>query len=228
AGIAMPTTTGSISDTWKSDKENTPAYEPDIPEPRFRADLLKYWINLSLDHNTANRTLWLSRDGDKVARKTDDITCPVLDRAERYEYLPQVLCKQGILGFRGYWEVKVSGWVVVGVAYEGSGRKTRDGPIGLGENEESWSFGWSGSSYHAWHKGRVMEIKGIPKCSRIGVYLDQPAGILNYYAVEEATEGAGVKEVTLLKQFKSTFTEKMVPGFWVGIQSECVIVKKEE
>lgn len=142
-----------------------------------------------------------------------------------------VLCKEGILGFRGYWEVEFSGWVVVGVAYERAGRRNIDGPSGLGENEESWGLGWSGSCYHAWHKSQSIEIMEVPRCSTIGVYLDLPAGILNFYAVEEARdgeEGAGGKEVKLLQQVKSCFKEKMIPGFWVGTQSNCSIKKKEE
>lgn len=127
--------------------------------------------------------------------------------------------------------MKFSGWVVVGVAYEHAGRRNSEGPCGLGENEESWGLGWSGSSYHAWHKSQSIEIMEVPRCSTIGVYLDQPAGILNFYAVEEAREGeesTGGKEVKLLQQVKSSFKEKMIPGFWVGTQSHCLIKKKEE
>lgn len=143
----------------------------------------------------------------------------------------KVLCKEGILGFRGYWEVEFSGWVVVGVAYERAARRNSQGACGLGENEESWGLGWSGSSYHAWHNGRSTEIADHSKSSIIGVYVDQPAGILNFYAVDElkeGEEGAGGKEVKLLQQINSSFREKMLPGFWVGTQSHCLITKKEE
>ncbi|XP_013863710.1 stonustoxin subunit beta [Austrofundulus limnaeus] len=236
----MPTTSRIISEARMSDKakkskpesaEKIPIYEPNIPEPKCRADLIKHWITLSLDDRTANKLLWITEGGAKVARKTDDVTCPVLDRPERYEYAPQVLCKEGILGFRGYWEVEFSGWVVVGVAYERAGRRNSEGPCGFGENEESWGFGWSGSCYHAWHKGQSTEIKGIPECSVIGVYVDQPAGLLNFYAVEEIKEeeeGICRKEVELVLQFKSSLKEKMIPGFWVGTQSHCLILKNEE
>ncbi|CAK6964218.1 stonustoxin subunit beta-like [Scomber scombrus] len=238
----MPTTTRIVSDTRRPDKvkkvkagntptEKTPVYEPNIPEPECRADLIKYWINLSFDDKTANKLLWITESGSKVARMTDEITCPVLDRPERYEYAPQVLCKEGILGFRGYWEVEFSGWVVAGVAYEGAGRRNSDGPCGLGENEESWGLGWSGSSYQAWHKGQSFEIVGIPESSIMGVYLDQPVGILNFYAVEKVKkgeEGTEGKEVKLLQQVKSSFKEKIIPGFWVGTKSHCLILKHEE
>lgn len=127
--------------------------------------------------------------------------------------------------------MEFSGWVVVGVAYERAGRRNCDGSCGLGENEDSWGLGWSGSSYHSWHNSESKEIKGIPKCSRIGVYVDQPAGILNFYAVEEVTEGeegTGGKEVKVLEQIKSSFSDKMLPGFWVGTQSHCLMLKMEE
>ncbi|XP_055085847.1 stonustoxin subunit beta-like, partial [Periophthalmus magnuspinnatus] len=222
---------GKKSKSGNTGAEKTPPYDPNIPEPKCRVDLVKYWHNLSLDDKTANKTLWITEGGAKVARKTDDVTCPVLDRPERYEYAPQVLCKEGILGFRGYWEVEFSGWVVVGVAYERAGRRNTDGPCGFGENEESWGLGWSGSSYHSWHNGQSKEIVDIPKSSTIGVYLDQPAGILNFYSVQEVTEGdesTGAKEVNLLQQINGTFTEKMLPGFWVGTQSHLLILKNEE
>ncbi|XP_035796680.2 stonustoxin subunit beta-like [Amphiprion ocellaris] len=237
----MPTTTRIISDTRKTDKakkikggnaptEKIPVYEPNIPEPKCRADLIKHWITLSFDDKTANKMLWITDGGAKVARMTDDVTCPVLDRPERYEYSPQVLCKEGILGFRGYWEVEFSGWVVVGVALERAGRRNSHGSCGLGENEESWGLGWSGSTYHAWHNGRSTEIMENNKSSIIGVYLDQPAGVLNFYSVEvkEGEEGTAGKEVKLLQQIKSSFKEKLLPGFWVGTQSHCLLTKKEE
>lgn len=127
--------------------------------------------------------------------------------------------------------MEFDGWVVLGVAYEHAARRNGDGPCGFGENEESWGLGWSGSSYNAWHNSQTLEILEVPLCSTLGVYLDQPAGLLNFYMVEEVKEGeegAGGKEVKLLHQFKSSFPQKMVPGFWLGTRSHCLIKKKEE
>lgn len=95
--------------------EKIPEYEANIPEPKCRADLIKCeqfsnllkwnrglvcyvrvslsvsdWFNLTLDDKTANKMLWITEGGAKVARMTDNVTCPVLDRPERYEYVPQV------------------------------------------------------------------------------------------------------------------------------------------
>ncbi|GLD57450.1 pleckstrin homology domain-containing family A member 4 isoform X1, partial [Lates japonicus] len=208
-------------------KEKIPAYEPDIPEPKCRADLVKHWINLSLDDKTANKMLWITEGGAKVARMTDDVTCPVLDRPERYEYAPQVLCKEDILGFRGYWEVEYSGWVVVGVAYERAGRRNSDGSCGLGENEESWGLGWSGSSYHAWHNGRSTEISEIPKCSVIGVYLDQPAEKVPVYVpgIPEPTSRAELTQHWINLSLDDKTANKML---WISENGSKVCRRTEE
>lgn len=139
----------------------------------------------------------------------------------------QVLCKESIWASRCYWEVLYSGWVVIGVTYEGAGRRAGDGPCGLGENEESWGLGWAGSCYDAWHKGINSRVEDADQCCTIGVYVDQPAGLLCFYAVETERDSQK-KQVKLLHRFKNSIKEKILPGFWVGRQSSCLILKKEE
>uniref|UniRef100_A0A667XTU0 Stonustoxin subunit beta-like n=1 Tax=Myripristis murdjan TaxID=586833 RepID=A0A667XTU0_9TELE len=208
----------------KTPAEKVPVYVPNIPEPTTRAELMKYWMNLSLDEKTANRMLWISDGGSKVCRRTEEV-CPVLDRPERYEYSPQVVSKEGIWNMRGYWEVEYSGWVVVGATYEAAGRRANSGPSGLGENEESWGLCWAGTRYQVWFNALHKDINDIPHCSTIGVYLDQPAGIICFYAVNG--EGAQ-REVTLLHRINTPIEKKVLPGFWIGIQSSCSILKKAE
>lgn len=145
----------------------------------------------------------------------------------------KVVCKEGILGTRAYWEVRYSGWVVVGVAYEGAGRRAGDGPCGLGENDQSWGLGWGGSHYQVWSDGTSKEIWDVPQHTRIGVYLDQPAGLVSFYAVEEAEgeEGEGAKgeqQVKLLQRVRSSFKGRMLAGFWLGQKSSCSLVKPDE
>ncbi|XP_067288474.1 tripartite motif-containing protein 16-like protein [Pseudorasbora parva] len=206
--------------------EKLPVYEPNIPEPSSREELLKYWLNISLDERTANKVLWLAEGGAKVSRLTDEV-CPYLDRRERFDYSPQVLCKESMWASRCYWEVLYTGWVVIGVTYEGAGRRAGDGLCGLGENEESWGLGWAGSCYDAWHKGIKIRVEDARQCSTIGVYVDQPAGLICFYAVE-TEEDSKKKEVKFLHRFKNPITENILPGFWMGGQSSCLILKKEE
>ncbi|KAI7789684.1 tripartite motif-containing protein 16 [Triplophysa rosa] len=206
--------------------DKLPVYEPNIPEPTSRAELLKYWIILTLDERTANNVLWLSEGGSKVSRMTTEV-CPCLNRPERFEHYPQLMCKESIWASRCYWEVSCSGWVFIGVAYEGAGRKISDGQCGLGENEESWALGWDGSCYDAWHDGISIRVSDMPHCSTIGVYVDQPAGLISFYTVE-TEESSKKKDVKLIHRFKNPIKEGIVPGFWMGSNSSCLILKKEE
>ncbi|XP_062331589.1 stonustoxin subunit beta-like [Osmerus eperlanus] len=170
--------------------------------------------------------LWISEGGVKVTRRTEEV-CPVLDRPERYEQDPQVVSKEGVWNRRIYWEVEYTGWVVIGATYKGAGRRANCGSCGLGENEESWDLGWSGSCYQVWLNGKGEDIRNVPRCSTLGVYIDQPTAIVNFYLVSAETEGEE-KEVRLLHSIQTPLKEKILPSFWVGMQSSCTIVKKPE
>lgn len=134
-----------------------------------------------------------------------------------------MLCKEGLLGHRGYWEVDFDGWVVIGVVCESAPRKGQDGPSGLGENNESWGVGWSGSCYQVWHNGENVDIQ-LPLSTTMGLYVDQPAGIIKFLSVE----GEGEKEVQLIHKFKADIQEKVFPGFWIGTNSFCLLRKKDQ
>ncbi|XP_041673225.1 tripartite motif-containing protein 16 [Cheilinus undulatus] len=203
-------------------EEKLPPYEPNVPEPMTRADFMKYWIPVTLDDKTAQKLLWISEGGSKVAR-TSDAVCPYPNRPERYEHSPQVLCKESLQGHRGYWEVDYGGWVVIGVVCDSAPRKGQDGPCGLGENSGSWGAGWSGSCYQVWHNGENVDVT-LPDTSRMGVYVDQPAGIIKFLVVEGEEE----KEVRLIHKFKADIQEKIYPGFWIGTSSFCIIQKKDQ
>ncbi|KAK9534816.1 hypothetical protein VZT92_007237 [Zoarces viviparus] len=198
-----------------------PPYEPNIPEPTTRADFMKYWLPLSLDNKTAQKLLWISEGGSKVAR-TSDAVCPYPNRPERYEHSPQVLCKESLLGYRGYWEVDWDGWVVVGVVLESAPRKGQDaqGACGIGENSSSWGTGWSGSCFQVWHNSDNVDVQ-LPMVSAMGVYVDQPAGIIKFLTVEG-------EEVQLIHKFKANIQEKVFPAFWVGTNSFCLLRKKDQ
>ncbi|XP_017274924.1 tripartite motif-containing protein 16 [Kryptolebias marmoratus] len=203
-------------------EEKLPPYEPNIAEPTTRADFMKHWFPLSLDDKTAQKLLWISEGGSKVAR-TSDAVCPYPNRPERYEHSPQVLCKEGLLGCRGYWEVDYDGWVVIGVVSESAPRKGQEVPCGLGENSTSWGVGWSGSCFQVWHNGENVDIQ-LPLSSTMGVYVDQPAGIIKFLSVE----GEAEEEVRLIHKFKAKLGEKVFPGFWIGTNSFCLLRKKRE
>ncbi|XP_037546798.1 tripartite motif-containing protein 16-like protein [Nematolebias whitei] len=185
---------------------------------------MQYWKDLTLDKKTANKLLWISDDCSKVVRKTKEV-CPVLDGPERYEYSPQVLCKESIWNSRAYWEVEHSGWVVIGATYEEAARRVDLRPSGIGENDESWGLCWSGVRYEIWFNCAHQDVNDVPFSPVIGVYIDQPAGIITFYTV--TGEGAE-KEVGLLHKIKTSIEKKVLPGFWLGVQSSCTLLRRTE
>ncbi|XP_058872536.1 tripartite motif-containing protein 16-like isoform X1 [Acipenser ruthenus] len=175
------------------------------PEPRNRAEFLKYSCQLTLDPNTAYRELCLSEGNRKVTRRRETQRYPD-DHPERFESYPQVLCREGLSGTRCYWEIECSGGgAAIGVTYKEISRKGGDS-CGLGFNDKSWSLLCSGSSYTARHNNNETAITA-PRSPRIGVYLDFNAGTLSFYGVSDT--------MTLLHRFQTTFTEPLYPGFWV-------------
>lgn len=52
---------------------------------------------------------------------------------------------------------------------------------------------------------------------------------MKFYVVKEEGEGAEKKkEAQLLQQIKTPFKGRLMPGFWIGQSSSCLLVEKEE
>ncbi|XP_058872279.1 tripartite motif-containing protein 16-like isoform X2 [Acipenser ruthenus] len=178
-------------------------YSLQAPEPRNRAEFLKYSCQLTLDPNTAYRELCLSEGNRKVTLRGE--TQRYRHHPERFDRYPQVLCKEGLSGTRCYWEIEWSGGgAVIGVTYKGISRKGGSRSCALGFNDKSWSLFCSGSSYFASHNNNETAITA-PRSPRIGVYLDFNAGTLSFYGVSDT--------MTLLHRFQTTFNEPLYPGF---------------
>ncbi|XP_045897323.1 neoverrucotoxin subunit beta-like [Micropterus dolomieu] len=187
--------------------------KPDLPPVEKitdRRDLLWYACDLTLDSDTVNGYLTLS-EGNKKATYGAWQTYP--DHPERFDSNPQVMCKERLKG-RHYWEVEwsvgSSTSVYIGVAYKGIERKASSKQSQLGNNTISWCFGQYKSSLYKYHDGSYDHIP-IPStgCSRVGVFLDWPAGTLSYYRVSSDS-------LSHLYTFKTTFTEPVYPCFWVN------------
>ncbi|XP_067084579.1 protein NLRC3-like isoform X5 [Osmerus mordax] len=178
-------------------------------ECRIKPGLLKAWryaCKLTLDPNTAHRELSLSEENRKVMKREKQ---PYPDHPERFDYRPQVLCREGLSG-RCYWEAEWSrGKVSIAVTYKGISRRGEGHDCKLGYNNKSWSLYCDDDSYSARHNKKSTDIPAPPSSShRVGVYLDWPAGTLSFYTVSSDT-------LTHLHTFHSTFTEPLYPGFWV-------------
>lgn len=101
--------------------------------------------------------------------------------------------------------------ITVGVAYKEMERKGSDDKSRLGHNALSWSLYWSKTGFSFWHDGQE-KLLGSPKSRRIGVYLDQHAGILAFYRIAN-------NQADLIHWHQTQFTGPLYPGirFWAGV-----------
>ncbi|CAL8308830.1 unnamed protein product [Merluccius merluccius] len=183
---------------------------------RLRPGLKKYACGLTLDPNTAYRRLSLSEDLREVKWVEEDQSYP--DHPERFDSWFQVLCREGLTG-RCYWEVERRGGVTIGVTYRGITRRGWDHDSGLGFNNKSWCLYCDDGCYIACYNGSKTVIRLPPPVStRVGVYVDRPAGSLSFYRVSPGVGGSSHTH-TLIHTFSTTFTqEDLLPGFgfWSG------------
>ncbi|KAK0138251.1 NLR family CARD domain-containing protein 3 [Merluccius polli] len=184
---------------------------------RLRPALKKYACGLTLDPNTAHRELSLSEDLREVKRVEEDQSHP--DHPERFDSQYQVLCREGLTG-RCYWEVEWRGDVEIGVTYRGITRRGEGNDSVLGGNNKSWSLHCYDGSYSAFYNCSETSIPLLPPDStRVGVYLDRPAGSLSFYRVSPGVGGSS-HTLTHIHTFWTTFTqEDLLPGFGFGFWS---------
>ncbi|XP_059397283.1 NLR family CARD domain-containing protein 3-like [Carassius carassius] len=182
-------------------------------EVMITAGLRKYAYDLTLDPNTVNIHLCLSEQIRKVTRLEKQQSYP--DHPDRFDYFPQVLCRESLLG-RCYWEVEWSGWrgAVISVAHKGISRKGGSDDCRFGFNEKSWSLDCSDDLFTVWHNKKSTDTAPIPFSSkRVGVFLDWQNGILSFYSISDT------HTLTHLHTFYTTFTEPLCAGFRVFIDS---------
>ncbi|KAK0139768.1 NLR family CARD domain-containing protein 3 [Merluccius polli] len=184
---------------------------------RLRPALKKYACGLTLDPNTAHIRLSLSWDHRKVMRVEEDQSHP--DHPERFNSQVQVLCREGLTG-RCYWEVKMRGEVNIGVTYRGIPRRGRGGDSWLGYNNKSWSLDCYDDGRYSvqYNRSSTDILPPPPVSSRVGVYVDRPAGSLSFYRVSPGVGGSS-HTLTHIHTFWTTFTqEDLLPGFglWSG------------
>ncbi|XP_062292332.1 tripartite motif-containing protein 16-like [Scomber scombrus] len=174
------------------------------PEPKTRAEFLKYSCEITLDPNTAHRQLLLSDWNRKAERMDQPLYYP--RHPDRFTKYYQVLSRESLTG-RCYWEVKWRGEGAaagVAVAYDDISRTGHES--GFGRNDKSWSLVCDTD-------GPIFLLNEIEipilhyVSSRVGVYLDHRAGILSFYSVTGT--------MTLLNRIQTTFTQPLYAGLWV-------------
>ncbi|XP_065809441.1 uncharacterized protein [Labrus bergylta] len=170
------------------------------PEPKTRAEFLKYSCDITLHPNTAHKWLLLSKRNRKATlmfKKQSYSNHP-----DRFIDYWQVLSKESLTG-RCYWEVKWRGGVYVAVAYKNISRAESSIECVFGHNDKSWALDCDNSSYNFWYNNVKTHASG-PLSSRFGVYLDHSAGTLSFYNITDT--------MTLLHRFRTKFTEPLYAG----------------
>ncbi|XP_053175564.1 tripartite motif-containing protein 16-like [Scomber japonicus] len=183
------------------------------PEPKTRAEFLKYSHEITLDPNTANTLLLLSERNRKVKRTEQQQSYS--SHIDRFTDRWQVLSRESLIG-RCYWEVEWEGWfgVYVAVSYKNISRAGIESVFG--RNDKSWSLYCGTNRYAFWFKNIKTPVSD-PGSSRVGVYLDHRAGILSFYSISET--------MTLLHRVQTTFTQPLYAGFLVSVGSTAELCK---
>nr|XP_033465257.1 NLR family CARD domain-containing protein 3-like [Epinephelus lanceolatus] len=170
---------------------------------RMRTRFKKYACELTLDPNTAHKNLLLSEGNRKVTWVQEEQTYP--HHQERFDNCQQVLCQQGLDG-RCYWEMEVLEPFTMGLTYRSIGRKGDVDDCKLGRNDRSWCLICADEGCFVLHHNESVSVSSLSsRSSRVGVYLDWPAGTLSFYRVSSDSW-------TRLHTFKATFSEPLYPA----------------
>ncbi|XP_030607831.1 tripartite motif-containing protein 16-like [Archocentrus centrarchus] len=174
----------------------------DPPEPKTRAEFLKYSCELTLDPNTAHTQLLLSEGNRKVTLMKQIQSYS--DHPDRFTGRRQVLSRESLTR-RCYWEVeRRGGGVYVAVTDKNISRAGIECIFGC--NDKSWALNCNNNSFTFWFNNIETPVSG-PRSSRVGVYLDHRAGILSFYSISET--------MTLLHRVQTTFTQPLYAGLWL-------------
>ncbi|XP_067462932.1 tripartite motif-containing protein 16-like [Thunnus thynnus] len=175
------------------------------PEPKTRAEFLKYSCEITLDPNTAHTYVLLSV-GNRKATVTSQHQF-YSSHPDRFTGWCQVLSRESLTG-RCYWEVEWRGGAVrVAIAYKNIRRAGGSNNCLFGCNDKTWALRCVTNSYTFWFNNITTPVSG-PGSSRVGVYLDHSAGILSFYSVSET--------MTLLHRVQTTFTQPLYAGLSLG------------
>ncbi|XP_014833883.1 PREDICTED: tripartite motif-containing protein 16-like isoform X1 [Poecilia mexicana] len=188
-----------LRDSWTNIKLTVTDVDVLLSEPKSRAGFLVYSQDITLNVNTAHKSLFLSERNRNVSLMLQSYP----DHPERFIGWSQVLSRESLTG-RCYWEVeKRGGRVNVAVSYRNISRRGQSDESRLGSNDKSWALRCDRKDYTFWHNNVSTSIQS-PVSSRIGVYLDHGAGILCFYSVSET--------MTLLHRVQTRFTQPLYAG----------------
>ncbi|KAK7884073.1 hypothetical protein WMY93_027196 [Mugilogobius chulae] len=162
----------------------------------------EFSVEVSLDPNTANEYLVLSKDLKQVYDSDQAQSLP--DNSERFSYWLSVLGKEKFSSEKFYFEVQVKGktnWEI-GVAKESVDRKDED------EKPQTvqrgfWLLKMDSVGYKTSEDPPVVfPVRSSPE--KVGVFVDYDEGLVSFYDVDEQS---------LIYSFTDCFTENILPLF---------------
>ncbi|XP_037614995.1 protein NLRC3-like isoform X4 [Sebastes umbrosus] len=163
----------------------------------------KYARELTWDPKTAHKNLLLSEGNRKVTWVEDEQQHSL--HLDRFDHCLQVLGEQG-LDKRCYWEFEVEEPFSIGLTYRSIGRKGDANDCKLGCNDKSWCLICSDDGCFVVHGNNKVSVASLcSRSSRVGVYLDWPAGTLSFYRVSSDSQ-------TRLYTYKTKFNELLYPA----------------
>ncbi|GLD64704.1 uncharacterized protein AKAME5_001623300 [Lates japonicus] len=163
----------------------------------------KYTVDVTLNPDTANPWLQLSQDRHQVRHLGAWQDLP--DHPDRFDTVVIVLGCEGFTSGRHYWEVQVGDkddWYL-GVARSSVNRKGR---ISVSTTQGYWALAMKKGQGYRVSTSPPLQLPLDPKPKRVGVYVDYEEGQLSFYDVRARTH---------IYTFKDTFTEKILPFFYL-------------
>ncbi|XP_052012025.1 E3 ubiquitin-protein ligase TRIM21 [Apodemus sylvaticus] len=140
------------------------------------------WVHITLDRNTANSWLIISKDRRQV--RMGDTHQNVPENEERFNNYPMVLGAQRFTSGKMYWEVDVTqkeAWDL-GVCRDSVQRK---GSFSLSPENGFWAIWlWQKDSYEAGTSPQTTLHIQVPPC-QIGIFVDYEAGIVSFYNITD-------------------------------------------
>ncbi|XP_049338868.1 E3 ubiquitin-protein ligase TRIM11 isoform X2 [Astyanax mexicanus] len=173
----------------------------------------QYAVNVTLDPDTANPFLILSKDGKQVScgDKKQNRFPFCCDNPKRFDKYIDVLGKKGFSSGRFYFEVQVSGktdWSL-GVVKESVNRKEE---IDVKPQNGFWTLILrNGNEYTACAEHPVsLPLRGKPQ--KVGVFVDYEEGLVSFYDVEARSH--------IYSYTGQSFTGNLYPLFSPGLNDE--------
>ncbi|XP_055479483.1 E3 ubiquitin-protein ligase TRIM21 [Psammomys obesus] len=168
------------------------------------------WVHITLDRNTANPWLVISKDRRQV--RLADTHQNVPENKERFDNYPMVLGAQRFSSGKIYWEVDVTrkeAWDL-GVCRDSVQRK---GQFSLSPEDGFWTIWlWKKDKYEAGTSPQTTLYVQVPPC-QIGIFVDYEAGIVSFYNITD--HGSLIYTFT-----ECDFTGPLRPFFSVGFNDD--------